>query len=117
MSEENSQLSFGMSEENPLSFEIDSESQPLSREGTYQVTLEGVEWRREALYIGKRGFSPGSPSGHLVAFRDLEGEATLRGFTKFVLRDREITMKHAYKPKLSLKERDYLERTLEEAGL
>jgi len=96
---------------------MNSKNQQLSRDEIYEITLEGVEWRREALYLGRREFSPGSPSGHLVAFRDFEGQGTLRGFTKFVLRGNEITMKHAYKPKLSLREREYLERKLEEAGL
>ena len=94
-----------------------SEEQELIRGEVYDATVKGVDWIIDALYIGIRKFSPRFPRGHLVTFRDSEGLAELKGFTGFTLKGDKLIMKHAYTPKISNQEREYLEERLKKAGL
>lgn len=91
----------------------------LETNGLYKITLEGTDWMADALCLGPRKKpSVDSPlGGYLVASRDSDGKGAVRGFTKFDLDGRVITMKHAYKPRLSDAERRHIEQRLEEAGL
>ncbi len=92
-------------------------SNELIRGELYQITLGGIDWVADALYLGLREASPNRPRGHLVASRDSDGKGVVRGFTQFDFRGRVIVMKHAYKPELSDLEQEYVEKRLDRVGL